>query len=432
MNAAIDVRTIPVLDPIAPEEYRARMERLRGLMRENGLDGLVLSDHVPGQVQMYSWQPNSAYVRYLSGFHLPEVTGPYAGILVVPLSGDPSLVVPPGALRSFQLLAERMTWIGQVVTSYQEDPAWEERTWWGLITDQGADVAKALRASGLVSGRVGVAGSWKGIEETKSALPDVEFVSTLVDGGDDSLRSHTGGKRDILQHLISDASPAEVERLELAHAASDAALTAYIGAAKAGATQREALVEGKVAGIRAGAEDVWFIGTVDVKPFIFWDLSLVGPTDRFKEGELYFAEIAQATVEGYKIQTVRSFVVGAPSPSQVRLMQTLKGAVETMIETARPGITGGEIWELGIKLTADAGYEPWVVFGHSEGFKPHPRPIAFGPGNRDFLEVGQVVNLHVSMRDTINDHIGMTGDTYLMESGGLRPLTTVPIPLDAL
>lgn len=415
----LDVRNIP------RATYEDRVERLRNLMRDNNLDGVVASgasDMPPG---IMWWNLNRTYARYLSGFEIRNSPSMLNAIVIVPLEGDLTLVVPPGIRESFVHLARATTWIDNIVASYDPNPETQPRKRWGLISEQGEDVAHALRASGLEAARIGVSGTWSGSDRTRDLLPNATFVPTVV-------TDEPGPSRDILAPLVTGSTPEEVARLERAHAAADAAVQKYIEVACTGTTFREAWVEGQVAGLRAGASEVVLFGSMSVDPWAFWDLGGADPNEHFREGRIYFTEMAHGAVDGYTIQKARSFVLGEPTADQRRIMAVIRQSVEAIYEAARAGLTGEEVYEVGVRPILAAGLEPWAQLGHNVGVKPWPRSTSFLPGVKEQLHEGQAVVVHVGVTDLRSGQAAMAGDSVLIERDGCRPLSLNPSPLDLL
>lgn len=415
----LDLRNFP------KHVYDERIERLRGLMREHGLDGVVASGSSglpPGPMW---WNLGRSYTRYLSGFEIRNSPSLLNAVVVVPLEGEPALVVPPGVRGSFMVQARATSWIENIISSYDPDAAVQPSTRWGLISDQGEDVAQALRTTGLARARVGLSGTWAGIERTRELMADVEFVPTVA--------TDDGGRpQDILAPLMAGNTPEEVERLVQTHAAADAAVRRYIEVACTGSTYRDALVESQVAGLRAGAHEIVMYGSMSVDPWSFWDLAGADPNERFREGKLYFAESAHGSVDGYTIQTARSFVLGEPTDLQQRIMAAIRNSVEAVYGAIRAGITGEDLYAIGSRPIFDAGFEPWAQLGHNVGVKPWPRASSLLPGSTEPLHEGQAIVVHVGVTDVESGQGAMAGDSVLIERDGCRQLAVDPAPLDGL
>jgi Xaa-Pro aminopeptidase len=392
------------------QERDRRFEHARELMRALDLEALVLAD--------FAEAPQPSYARYLSGFHLSPAIGAVNHVVVLPLEGEPTLVIPPGQKRSFAHLAAARSWIPTIVTTYRDDPQWELETRWGhLATYLGDGVAAALRDAGLESARIGVAGSRSGFDDLEGLLPNASFEPTLGAGGDD-----------LLVDLIWTNSEWEVQRLEVAQRAADDATRAYVSAARRGAGTREAFIDAEVAAKRAGVDDITLYGSAGVGPWAFWDLAHPAH-ERFSEDRVYFIEVALAGWAGFGVQSGRSFVLGTPSERQRLLIDTSRRALDALFTAVRPGVSGGELWDVGYAIAREAGLESWAQLGHHKGLLPgsSPRRIAIMPGNENRLDSGQTVVVHPGLYDPVTGDAAFIGDTLLVEDEGCRLLSDTPL-----
>ncbi len=395
-------------------ERDRRITHAREIMRTLNLEALIVSD--------FAQAPQPAYARYLSGFHLSPAIGPVNHVVVVPREGEPTLVVPPGQKRSFAHLAAARSWIPNISTTYQDDPQWELDTRWGhLATYLGDGVTRALREAGLESARIGVAGSWSGFEDLGRLLPDASFEPTIAHDVDRP-------PIDLLVDLIWTNSDWELGRLAIAQRASDAAVRAYISAARGGSSPREAFLDAEIAAKRAGVDDVTLYGSAGVGPWAFWDLAHPAH-DRFVTERVYFIEVALTGWAGFGVQSGRSFMLGAPSDPQQLLINTSQRALDALVDAVRPGVTGGQLWEVGYGIARDSGLESWAQFGHHKGLLPgsSPRRIAFMPHDENRLDRGQTVVVHPGLYDAATGDAAFIGDTVFVEEDGCRLLTNSPL-----
>ena len=407
------------LSPEDAEEYQRRLAAARELMARHGFDALAVSD-------FSSAQPR--YSRFFSGFHIPAARSPL--VAIVPSSDEPVLVVPPGIRRSWSNAAHARSWIPDIVSTYVDDADWEapDVHHWGLNTQPGSDVVDALRRLGLDSARIGIAGTWADIEETKAQLPLARFEPTLVEDAD-------GRAQDQLEPLIGVNSSWEIKKLEAAHSASDVITRAFVEAACAGATINEASIQAKAAGRRAGAdEEIRLYGTPYVEPWSFWDFGLADRDERFQREKLYFVEVAGSSVDGYGVQSGRCFVVGSPTTAQVRFAKIMQRSIEALFANIAPGKTGAEMWEAGLTAVTEPGLEPWAEFGHIVGYQQwtaSPSRIHFRPKDQNTIHEGQALAAHVCLTDKIEGFGGFIGDTILVEEGGgWRHLSSNPSPYE--
>ena len=404
-------------------EYDRRISNVRALMRTHGLDIIIAND----EDRIVGLPPNSAkrqppYARYLSNFYIPSQLHPHSTTVIVPLSGDPVLIIPPGIKRSFVHLARSRSWIAKVVDSYVDDPTWEVRTRWGWFGSELASViADELRTLGAEHARIGLATANISVEDIGSRLPSAHFEKTLVDDG-------SGTPTDLLAPLLATNSEWEIGTLEVAHSGADAMTYAFIETARSGGSVREARAEAQAAGIRAGVEEMILFGSIGADPFTYWDWSLA-VDESFRRGKLYFFQVAVACVNGYEVQSARSFVVGGHGAEQLSLMESVESSLSAIYGAIRPGITGEELYSVGLKPIEAAGFELWGQLGHSMGFKLHagPRGVALVPGNLHALTKHEAMVVHVCALDKDNGNAAMVGDTILIEDDGFRFLSAKPL-----
>ena len=394
--------------------YQRRVEQLQALLAEHDFAAAVVAD--------VGTPPQQAYARHLSGLNFTPRIAPTNHVVVVPREGEPTVVIPPGIRRSIFEYARARSWISDVVhAEYLDDPKWELKTRWGLLSSNlGPTVAQALGAAGGAEGRIAVAGTWAGIDETKALLPKATFEPTLVNGTN-------GSPRDLLAPLIAASSAWEVERAELAYGAADAAALAFMEAARSGASTREARIAAETAALRAGVDDIVLVGSIGVEPWAFWEW-LNSTHDEFGPGKLYFIEVARCGWFDFGVQSARSFTVGAPTKAQLHLIDTIKRALEAIYAEVEIGKTGADLFTVGWAIAEKAGLEPWAQFGHNKGLTQY-NGMSLLPDSKNTVYEGQLLTVHPCLRDPKTGDGGMAGDTILIESDGWRHLRT-PLSLD--
>ena len=394
-------------------ERDRRIAAARSLMERHGFDALVVSD--------FPEAPQPAYARYLSGFNLSPAIGAVNHVVVIPRAGEPTLAVPPGQKRSFAHLAHARSWLDNVSTTYIDDPEWELKTRWGhLATDLSDAVVEALRSTGVDSGRIGLAGTFAGLDNVRTRLPNATFEPTIRPADD--------GPEDLLVELIWTTSSWEAGRLELAQRAADEATRAYVRVARAGGSPREAYVEAEVAAKREGVDDLTLYGSAGVGPWAFWDLAHPA-SGSFAPDHVYFIEVAMAGWSGFGVQSGRSFVLAEPTAPQKNLIETSQRALAALLAAIRPGVTGGELWDVGIEVARAGGLESWAQLGHHKGLLPggSPRRIAFMPGNATPLDAGQTVVVHPGFFDAATGEAAFLGDTVLITDDGYQSFADSPL-----
>jgi Xaa-Pro aminopeptidase len=405
-------------------EFERRIAGARELMQQHGLDAIIATDdHSIHGLSPTSPKRQPPYARFFSNFHIPSELHPHGTTAIVPLSGEPVLLLPPGIRRSYVQLAQTRSWISNIVDLYRDDPEWEIQTRWGwMATDVVPAGVEALRSLGLERGRIGVAGQWPEFEPFVAALPKAEFVPTLAS-------DESGGLVDLLEPLVASNSPWAIEQIETAHRAGDAMTSAFIDTALTGGSARDARANAQAAGIKAGADDMIMFGSIGVTPWTYWDWSL--PVDEeFQRDRLYFFQVAISATKGYEIQSARSFVVGTPSQAQLRIQDTMEQALEAIRSSLGPETTGDDLFRVGTGVVDGAGLALWGQLGHGMGYKAHsaPRGVALVPGHTARLTPGQALVLHACVIDEAGGEAGMLGDTVLVgDDGSVRFAAREPL-----
>ena len=141
--------------PITVKEYHKRVAFVRQLMKEEGLDALVI----------YSWKRGQ--VTYLSGYWPGYVAN--MAMVILPQEGEPSLLIR----LAFDLeRAKRMSWINDIRTV-------------GTLSNFPVYCGKILRKGGIRTGKVGFVAGDATVDEMpysiltamKKDLTQIEFVS---------------------------------------------------------------------------------------------------------------------------------------------------------------------------------------------------------------------------------------------------------------
>jgi Xaa-Pro aminopeptidase len=404
-------------------EYKGRIERLRRVMREADFDAVIIGGS------------GGRYSSYLAGFDIAG-TGSMDGesrsdfsnvVLVVPISGDPRLVVPAGFLRSHIAAARLRSWFPIVTSTYSEDPDWELKTYWGLYSPELAnDVAGAIRASGLKAGRIGIIGQWPGMEETKSQFPQARFAPGVA-------KDANGAERDLVDLISESVTSWELAKLRDAQAAGDEGLRTFMHAAVDGALYRDVVHAAISACERTCTEAHAFIAVS--APGRPWIGSLSGtfpPDSRFRKGDLVSVEFINR-IDWYWVQNCRSWVVGrAPDETQKHVLETTKSALDEMTKLLKPGVTGDQMWNLTLQIFKRANLEPWARSGHPMGFRftGGDSRFEFLPGNHTPLPNNFVLVAHPFCIDRASMNAALIGDTVVVDESGARILSDSPLPYD--
>jgi Xaa-Pro dipeptidase len=314
------------VSPIATEEHRARIARGQALLRESGLDALVLA---PG-----------TSLAYFTGARWGQSERLFAAVIT--REGDPAWVTP--AFERQRALEQVR--VGGDVRAWQEDES------------PYALVAGILRDRAAAAGRVG-------IEET------VPFV--FADGigrAAPAARLESGTPVTAGCRVIKDAH--EVALMRRANQITMAAHRAVFASLREGMTQAEASrlsVEAhRRLGMTGGA------------------LVLFGPDAAFPHGTTQPRPLARGDVvlidgggrlHGYASDITRTAVFGArPTDRQRAVWDAVRRAQQAAFEAARPGVEAQAVDAAARKVIEDAGFGPGYRYfthrlGHGIGMDGH-------------------------------------------------------------
>lgn len=409
-----------VLTPEDVAEYEGRITRLRELMQTRGLDGVVVIDN------------EGRNSRYLSGFHIaPALAGRPAAIgdrntviVVVPLAGEPALIMPVGFLRSHSAAARLRSWIPRIVSTYHDDPEWELKAYWGMYSPETAnDAVHAIRESGLSKSRIGLIGTWPGLEYVKAELPQAQFLPATAP-------DTNGVERNFIDLLTEKMSPWEVAKLEVAQSAADDGIRAFMDAAVDGALYRDVLHAAKYACERTCTQALVFMAVSSAsRPWMASHSATFPPDSRFRNGDLVGFEFINQLDE-YWVQNCRSWVVGQqPNKVQARVLEATKRALDESLRRLEPGVTGEQMWDATKEILRKADLEPWARMGHPMGFRffGGDKRFEFLPGNRTGLPADFCLVSHPICIDRATMTSALIGDCVLMTSNGARLLSRSPV-----
>jgi Xaa-Pro aminopeptidase len=324
------------------------MERLAGVREATARSGLGAVLLTPG--------PDLRYVTGYDAKQLERLT-----CLVVPVSGDPFLVVPRLELPAAQASPAGGLGVEMV--------AWEE------TEDPFALVARRL-PEGIA--RVGVADRMWAVMalRLRDAMPGTEQIPA--------------GR--VLRELRMRKSPAEVAALREAGAAIDRVHNVVPDLLKPGRTEREVgrdiaeaiLVEGHT------TVDFVIVGSGPNGASPHHEVS-----DRvIQAGDPVVVDIGGAMPSGYCSDETRTYAVGRPPADFLAYYDVLREAQQAACEAVRPGVTPEAVDAAARDLIADARYGEFFVHrtGHGIGLETHEEPYIVA-GNTEPLEAGMAFSI---------------------------------------
>lgn len=339
----------PMVDgvvPISVDERRARLDKARGLMREHGLDALVLT--------------GGTSMEYFTGMKWGVSERLLAAI--IPSKGTVFLVTP--AFEEERALEQAHAGpLGADAQVY----AWEEDE------DPYALVAQGLRERGLASATVGA-------EETTRFVFGEGMASAMPQGTFATGTPVTAGCR-----MVKDA-----HEIALMRHASEVTLIAYEAAWK---SIRDGMTQGDVQElIRLAHRQLGYVGSASVQVGEFSALPHGSAKPQvIKEGEIILID-GGCKVEGYVSDISRSFVLGRASQKQKDVFDIELAAQTAALAAARPGVPCEAVDIAARDLIVAAGYGPGYKYfthrvGHGMGMDGHEWPYLV-KGNMLPLEPG--------------------------------------------
>ena len=294
--------------PIADDERRARIEKARRLMVENGMGAIVLE---PGTSMNY-------FVNVRWG------TSERPFLLVIPAKGELAYVAPGFE----EARAREITKFTNDIRVWQEDEDW------------GAVVAGILKDRGVSTGKVGVEERVRFFipEGLRAAAPATPFVlATPV----------TAGCRMI-------KSPAEIALMQRANDITIAAYKAAFSTLAEGMTQFEF-----GSNIRAAFEALGAPGGgagAQFGEYTAFPHGSITP-QKLKEGDVVLVD-GGCSIEGYQSDITRTTVFGEPTRRQADVWNLEKTAQTAAFKAAQVGATCESVDAAARKVITDAGFGP--------------------------------------------------------------------------
>ncbi|HET7452906.1 MAG TPA: Xaa-Pro peptidase family protein [Thermoanaerobaculia bacterium] len=320
--------------PITAEERRERVEKARRLMAQQHMEALILT---PG-----------TSMRYFTG--IVWYGGERLFACVVPREGEPFFVVPffeEGRARE-QIALGPFAGDRADVRTWQEDES------------PYALVAKGLADRGAATGTIG-------IDETASFVFSDGIASAAARARLVSGTPVTAGCRMV-------KSSHELALMQTANTATWNVYRAVYRAIEPGMTQRDfaALIE--LAYRRVG-----FPGDATVQTAEFTALPHGSAKPQvIREGTIVMVDDG-CSVEGYKSDITRTFVLGKATAKMNRVFEIVRRAQDAGLKAARPGVPLESIDAAARDVIVSAGYGPGFKYlthrlGHGIGLDGHEWP----------------------------------------------------------
>jgi Xaa-Pro aminopeptidase len=331
-------------DRFDAEVYRRRVVAATTATAKAGLAGLVIT---PG----YD-------LRYLIGSRAQTFERLTA--LVLPVSGDPTIVIPRLELASLKQSA--VADLGVTVRDWVD----------------GDDPYR------LVAAAVGGAPAATAVTDSMPALhllPLADVLGTLPVLATDVLRE---------LRMVKDA--AEIDALRKAGAAIDRVHARVPDFLLPGRTEADVAADIAEAIVAEGHTEVAFVivgsGPHGADPHHEY-------SDReIQVGDIVVVDIGGPYAPGYNSDSTRTYSIGEPSPEVAQQYAVLQRAQQAAVEAVRPGVTAEQIDAAARDVLAEAGLAEYFVHrtGHGIGLSVHEEPYIVA-GNDLPLQAGMAFSV---------------------------------------
>ena len=349
------------MQPIAPEEFAQRRERLRVLARKAGLSAVLIN--------------SESNHRYFTGHWSGRWTSRSRPIfLVISVEGDPVVSCSVVEQQTAEMSAQGCRVKVSRASGYDlEQP----------ITD----LAEVLRELGLDDAAIGVEFGVHhrpqippgGYEKLKERLPQLRYADASG----------------LLWQLRMRKSSSEVARIRRAIEITDRMYATAPEWLSTMRTEREAYIHITRQMLEFGGDHT---GYVNVLADTTTELA-GGFTDRpFRNGRLIYID-AGCIVDGYWADHARIFCRGEPDAAAQAMYRKLWDVTEQMIEAVKPGVPLRSIYTLALDgIERATGTRPMLGrVGHSMGLDM-PEPPSICKEEDLILDEGVVLNIEPSMR----------------------------------
>jgi Xaa-Pro dipeptidase len=369
-------------------EITRRVSAVKERMHEKGLSSLIVfSQVVLGE---------KAAVRYISNYRLLT----RKDYLVLPLSGDPMLVVPTLGQK---LSALQVSWI-QDVRSGGDTP--------GMIRE----ITEKIRKDGNENALIGIVGldgmPHEDYELLKKGLPQARFSEAS----------------ELLNSIRAVKSDEEIEMVRATTEIADVSYEILIDILRPGMDELEAISEVNRFLTLRGVEDTLIL-TSKGRSFPCF----IAPPGSyiFREGDHYVFSIEISGPGGYWSQIVRPLCLGRPSSGYEKLFDVGKRALDAGVSTLRPGARIGDVARIISSEARNAGFKTGVWSGHGMGMDLGDGIGIFEDSTLELKE-GTVITVHPHILTEDGKEGLLLGDTFVIGRHGARNLSRTVCELKCL
>ncbi|HWK46883.1 MAG TPA: Xaa-Pro peptidase family protein [Stellaceae bacterium] len=386
----------PVTLRFPREEHDARIAATRALLREEGLDALLVFAQ---ESHLYlTGYDTAGYVFFQCGM----VTAAAGPLLLLTRRPDLAQALDASLYDDVQL------WFN----AEGADPA--------------RDVARMLADLGLLD-----SGQRLGIELATYGLTAANF---------ELLRAALRGRCELVDasHVVRGLrlvkSPAELVYVRRAAALADNAVLAMIGAARPGALDSSITAAGVTAMLEGGGDMPAGGPLVNSGPRAIYGRG-IGGARRLTRDDQIVVELG-ASYCRYNCCIEHSIVLGAVNPAQQRMFDVAADALSRVIDAARPGTPIGALDDIHRAVLDKGGYARarFSACGYSLGATFRPTWMDVPPmiysGNPLPLRSGMVLFCHIMIGDGETGLAAGVGQSFVITEAAPENLSTLPVVLN--
>ncbi|GGI98854.1 M24 family metallopeptidase [Paenibacillus hunanensis] len=358
-----------------------RIATLRGLMKQAGLDSLLITD--PKHVYYLSGFASDPHERFL-GLFIPEGNEPF--ILLPALDADKA--------RSVSI-------IQRIETHMDTDNPY-------------------VRLQQCIGSKVGKLG----VEKEHLSVARFEQLAEVLQA--EAYHDITS----MLNSMRSRKSPEEVERMRLSIQKIEEVLRRGISSLKIGMTELDLVAELEYQMKKVGAEKPAFDTMVLSGPNTALPHGVPGER-KLQAGELVMFDLG-LFYNGYASDITRTFALGDIDEETSRVYHTVLAANEAAIQATRPGVTFASIDKAARDVITEAGYGQYFIhrLGHGLGMDTHEYPSVHG-GNENLLESGVLFTVEPGIY--VPGHCGVRiEDDVIVTDQGVDVLSSFPKELTVI
>lgn len=327
------------IQPIAADEYQARQDNARRLMKENGLDAVFVE--------------GGTTLQYFTGLHWWLSERLFA--MVLPQKGDPFFIAP-----KFEEGRSREK-LGNAVKFY----TWEEHE------KPIEKIRQGLQDRGLLTAKLGIEETTRyyAVEQLQQKLSTLTLSSAMP---------VTAGCRSV-------KSKHEVELMQVANDITAQVYRQVQRELRGGMSETElgSIVSARFAEFGVEGDALVLFGEASAYPHgLTRDVQL-------KDGDVVLID-GGCKVEGYGSDITRTMAFGKPSDKMQRVFEIVRGAQDAGLKAARPGVAAEKVDAAARSYIADHGYGPGYKYfthrlGHGIGMDGHEWYYLVGGNTRPLM-----------------------------------------------